>query len=71
MRYEILVNTDLLSIEWIKNNKLHRLYGHAEESQSGTRWWYKDGRFHREDGPACEYRNGYKTWYINGYYIQI
>ncbi len=54
------------TIEYYKNNELHREDGPAIICGDRTKVWYVGGKQHRLDGPAYEGANGNKVWCIEG-----
>ena len=53
------------TIEWYKDDLLHREDGPAIEWKDGDKYWYKNGLKHREDGPAVLFPNGNGWYYLN------
>ncbi|KAB0640669.1 hypothetical protein F7R25_04010 [Burkholderia stagnalis] len=54
------------TVEYYKDDKLHRDDGPAIIDNDGYKIWYKHGVIHRLNGPAVEGPEGDKAYYVNG-----
>jgi len=57
------------TMEWYKDDQLHREDGPAVVQVYGKEEWYQHGERHREDGPAVVTDWGSSEWWYRGVYV--
>lgn len=56
----------IIEKRFLKDGRIHRKDGPANEDPYGNKEWWLHGNRHRLDGPAIERADGSKYWYIDG-----
>ncbi|WP_175912367.1 hypothetical protein [Burkholderia metallica] len=54
------------TVEYFKDDKLHREDGPAMIDADGYKVWFVNGLRHRLDGPAVLGPDGHQAWYVEG-----